>query len=159
MFRRRDEFVMDMDVEPNFAGVDRIAEEEGLDLAAVREAAHASLLKHMARTAKDAVREKDQKWKGARFDPDGQGAGASLAVRFLGDAEGASAAYVRWGDYVTDLNGTKRILRARLQGMEGTNLFYMDEDHQKELEDLFDSLPKEQQDWIDRVMDPDQPPP
>lgn len=158
MFKRGDTFVMDMDVEPNFEEVDRMANEKGLDLAEIHEKAEASLLVWMERAAKDAVRESGQKWKEAGLDPNGQGAGPALVVRFQGDTEGAAAAYGRWADIVASLDGTKRILRARLQGSEGTNLNYMDEDYQKELEGMFDALPQDPQDWIDREMDPDQTP-
>ena len=85
-------------------------------------------------------------------DPDGKW--PRVEAKFQGEHDGARAAFELWGEKVGALGGAKRILRASLRGADGTNLQFMDEELQKELEGTWNALPQDAQDKIDQLMDP-----
>lgn len=153
MFKRTNDYLMTMDVEVEYALVEQLGREHGADLATVREAGLNSLIGHVRRAAQEAVRESGQRWKGD--DVDAEGEWPRFHARFQGDTKGAETAMGLWGDKVRSLGGTRRILTASVRGSDGTNLQYMNEEYQQELGDVFDALPQEAQDKIDRLMTPD----
>jgi hypothetical protein len=153
MFKQRNDYLMEMGVEVNYAPVEAVAAELSMTIEQARQEGLGSLVRHVQSAAKDALRETHQKWKGATTDEDGEW--PEFSVRFQGDSEGAIAAYERWATTVESLNGTSRILRASLRGSDGINLQYMDEALEQEYAALADSLTPEALAKIDELMDPD----
>jgi hypothetical protein len=153
MFKRGQDYLMEMDVELDYSAFEQIAQKHGRDLAEIKELTVQALSKSVQTWAKEAVKEAGQKWKGAQLDPGGEW--PRFQVRFQGDSEGAVAAFDLWGEKVGISSGIKRILKASLRGSDGTNLQYMDEEHEKELMATFDALPPEMQDQIDKMMEPE----
>ena len=137
MFKRSNDYLMQMDVEVNYAPIETMAA-EGLDAGAVQIAALQSFIRHVARTAKEAVAETGQSWRG--IDVDAEGESPRFSVRFKGDTEGAHATLALWGEKVEALNWTGRILRAGLRGSDGTNLQYMDPSLRQEYEEVWNNL-------------------
>ncbi|PWU22860.1 MAG: hypothetical protein C5B48_09555 [Candidatus Rokuibacteriota bacterium] len=123
---------MEMDVEVDYSPVEEAVSDKrlSLDLETAKEAGLLSLVEHLERTAREAVRHNRQRWRRAESDPGG--AFPRTQVQFEGESRGARAAFEGWGDRVERLNGAKRILRASLHGADGTNLEYVDEDYQGE---------------------------
>lgn len=151
MFKRRDEYLMVMDVEVDYSPVELLAEQQGHDLVTMRQMGLESLIGHVRRVAIEAVRETGQKWVADEVDAEGEW--PRFKVAFKGDTDGATAAFERWGAKVDALNGTARILNASLRGSEGTNLQYMDEGYENELKATWEELPQDAKDMIDRLTD------
>jgi hypothetical protein len=152
MFKRRDDFLMEMDVEVNYDPVDALVKEHDLNPSDARATGLQSMIGHVQRAAKEALAGTRQKLKGSQVDTDGEW--PRFSVGFQGDAPGAAAAYEGWCERVVNLAGTRRILTASLRGSEGTNFQYMDEELQKEYEAQFGALPNEAQEMIDQAMEP-----
>jgi hypothetical protein len=160
MFKAKSDYLMEMDVEVDYAPVEAMLDELGLTLERAHEEGLASLIRHVVSAAKDGVREAGQKWRGEagqkwrgeEVDPGGEW--PRFSIRFQGDSAGALKAYEGWANRVETLNGTKRVLRASLRGSDGTNLQYMDEDLQKEYAEIEASMSPEDLAMIDKLMDP-----
>ena len=149
MFKRRDEYLMVMDVEVDYSPVELLAEHQGHDLAATRQMGLESLIGHVRRAAIEAVREEGQKWIADEVDPEGEW--PMFKVSFKGDADRARAAFELWGTKVDALNRTARILSASLRGSDGSNLQYVDEEYANELKATWEELPQDAKDMVDRL--------
>jgi hypothetical protein len=143
---------MAVDVEVDYARADQLAAEEGADPDDVRLVFLDGLMRHIEEAATNALRETGQKLKLAEADLEF----TTVDVRFSGDHDGAVAALERWTDAVADLVATRRILRARLRGSDGTDLSYWNEEHRSELEKLRGSLDDETKGKIDGLLDEDE---
>jgi hypothetical protein len=153
MLKRRVEYLMEMDVEVNYAAVDQWAHERGVELPAMRAAVLSSLIGHVRGAAKEAVRETGQKWKGDQVDADSEW--PRFRVRLDGNQRGATAAAQLWNDKVQALPNARRVLVARLRGSDGTDLIHMDDQYQRELDQTWNALTGEAQDQINRLIDPE----
>jgi hypothetical protein len=153
LFKQKTDYLMQMDVEVDYAPAEAMLDELGLTLEQARQEGLASLIRHVVAAAKDGVREAGQKWRGEEVDPAGEW--PRFSIKFQGDSDGALKAYEGWANRVETLNGTKRVLKASLRGSDGTNLQYMDEELQKEYAALEASMSPEDLAMIDKLMDPE----
>jgi hypothetical protein len=150
MLKRRVEYLMEMDVEVNYAAIDQWAQERATELSAMRDAVRRSLISHVRGAANEAVHATGQKWKGDEVDDSGEW--PRFKVRLDGNQQGATAAAQLWHDKVQALPNAGRILVAKLHGSDGTDFMRMDGQYQQELEEQWNALSEERQDQINRLM-------
>lgn len=72
MFKRKHDYLMEMDVEVNYAPVEQFASARGLDFTDAKELGLESLVKHIERAAKEVVNETGQKLRSVESDPSGE---------------------------------------------------------------------------------------
>jgi len=161
MFKRRDDFLMQMDVEVRTEAMATAlamamakVSERGLEISPAE--MKAELVEKFNRLIQDAAKQAlgthGQKLKQSDAEPDDEA--PRFSVLFQGEAAGALRAYEQWCTWVAGMGGTERIQTASLRGSEGTNLQYMDEELEKEYAEMFAALPKEAQAEIDVLMAP-----
>ena len=153
MFKKRHDYVMEMDVEVDYALMEARLADLSLTPTRLREEVLASLMRLVGAAGEDAVRKTRQKWKGDNVELDLEW--PRFSVAFQGDTEGAFSAYQQWVGRVELAPATSRILTSSLRGSDGTNLQYMDEDVQREVEEGLAALPPDALAKIDELMDPE----
>jgi hypothetical protein len=131
VFRRKDEFVMELDVDVNYPLEKLRQQEPGLAAMPIDELkglAFLSLQRQVYGIALEELRSHRQQWKTPTTEVMGEADEfAKFRLYFKGDSEGATKAWERWAARVETMGGVARISHASLRGTEGTNLHYYDE--------------------------------